>query len=120
MQPISSISQQQPIAIPTQEEKTLALVAHLGALLTWFIAPLVVYLIKKDESKYVAFHALQALYFSLACSVILMVTIPLLIGFVLWPIPIVFHIIAGVKVAGGANYEYPVVGKIARRQVFGS
>jgi len=121
MQPITSIPQkQEPIAAPTQDEKTLALVAHLGALLAWFIAPLLVYLIKKDESKFVAFHALQALYFSLACSAMLMVTIPLLVGFVLWPIPIVFHIIAGVKIAGGAPYEYPVVGKIARRQVFGA
>lgn len=121
MQPLSGISQkQQSIAAPTQDEKTLALVAHFGALLAWFIAPLVVYLVKKDESKYVAFHALQALYFSLACSAILVVTIPLLVGFVLWPVPVIFHIVAGVKVAGGAPYEYPVVGKIARRQVFGA
>lgn len=121
MQPIPSIAQkQQAIAAPTQEEKTLALVAHLGAVLTGFLAPLVVYLIKKDESKYVGFQALQALYFSLACFAILMVTIPLLIGFFLWPVPVIFHIVAGVKIAGGAHYEYPVVGKIARRHVFGA
>ncbi|WP_373048309.1 DUF4870 domain-containing protein [Vulgatibacter sp.] len=110
----------QPTAVPTQDEKTMALIAHFGALIAWFVAPLIVYLVKKDESKYAAFHALQALYFSLACSAIIFFTSFLLIGLFLWPIPIVFHIIAGVKIAGGNHYEYPVFGKMARQKIYGA
>ena len=97
----------------------MALVSHFGAIVAWFVAPLVVYLVKKDESKFVAFHALQALYFSAACTVVLMITTPLFIGLFLWPVPLVFHIRAGVKVAGGNDFEYPVVGKMARKKVYG-
>lgn len=114
--PVSNLTQQ--VAAPTQEEKTMALIAHFGAIFTWILAPLVVYLVKKDESKYVAFHALQALYFSIATSVILMITIPLFIGLILVPIPLIFYILAGVKVLNGDDYEYPVVGKMARNQVY--
>ena len=116
--PVSNLTPQ--IAAPTQDEKTMALVAHFGAILTSFVAPLIVYLVKKEESKFVAFHALQTLYFTLACFAVIFVTSFILIGLFLWPIPIIFNILAGVKVLNGDDFEYPVVGKIARSQVFGN
>ena len=34
---------------PTQDEKNVALLTHVLTLLVWFIPPLVIYLVKKDE-----------------------------------------------------------------------
>jgi uncharacterized Tic20 family protein len=45
---------------PTQDERTFALLAHVLGIFSGFIAPLVFFLVKRD-SKFVSFHALQAL-----------------------------------------------------------
>ena len=44
----------------TQDERTYASLAHALQTVGWWIAPLVIFLVKK-ESKFVKFHALQAL-----------------------------------------------------------
>jgi uncharacterized Tic20 family protein len=60
----------------TDEERLWAMLAHLLALLgyvVWlgaYIAPLVIYLVYKDKSQFVAFHALQSLFFQLALLVV--------------------------------------------------
>jgi uncharacterized Tic20 family protein len=45
---------------PNSDEKTMATLAHVLQLVGWWIAPLIIYLIKRD-SKFVAFQARQAL-----------------------------------------------------------
>jgi uncharacterized Tic20 family protein len=45
---------------PNSDEKTMATLAHVLQLVGWWIAPLIIYLIKRD-SNFVAFHARQAL-----------------------------------------------------------
>src|SRR5258708_37690413 len=49
-----------PEAVITQDERTMAVLAHALQGVGWFIAPLVI-LIAKRDSRFVAFHALQAL-----------------------------------------------------------
>ena len=61
---------------PTQDERTFATLAHALQMVGWWIAPLVI-LITKRESKFVSFHALQALLLQvlyLLVLVIMMVT----------------------------------------------
>ena len=50
--------------IPTKDECTMAFLAHLLQVFTGFIAPLVIFLVKQD-SRFVKFHALQALIWQL-------------------------------------------------------
>jgi uncharacterized protein len=57
------------LPVPTQEERTLALLAHLLQVFTGFIAPLVIYCIKQD-SRFVKFHALQSLIWQLCYMVV--------------------------------------------------
>ena len=59
--------QQSPgtVTSPTQDERTLAILAHVLQVVGWFIAPLVIFLTKR-ESKFVSFHALQALLLQIA------------------------------------------------------
>ena len=53
----------EPASIPvivTDDEKTFAALAHALQLVGWWIAPLVIFAVKR-QSKFVSFHALQAL-----------------------------------------------------------
>lgn len=47
---------------PTQEERTTAMLAHLLMIFTGFIGPLVLYFVKR-ESRFIAFHSVQALIY---------------------------------------------------------
>ena len=46
---------------PTQDERTMAILAHVLQIVGWWIAPLIIFLIKR-ESRFTSFHALQALF----------------------------------------------------------
>ena len=80
-----------------------------------FVAPLVIWLIKREDDAFVEYHSREALNFQLTliiyfiASVLLMLV---LIGFVLIFVVGIFAfvvmIIAGVKAAGGEFYRYPL------------
>jgi uncharacterized membrane protein len=61
----------------TPDERTLALLAHMLQILLWWIAPLVIFVIKRD-SKFVSFHALQALLLQIVHLLLL------ISGVILW------------------------------------
>ncbi|RAO08715.1 DUF4870 domain-containing protein [Micromonospora noduli] len=104
------------------EDKTWALVAHfggaLGALVSFgplgFVAPLIAYLARGQQSPTVRAHALAALNFQILWSIIAFVLL-----FVSWcllflpsiavvVIQILFGIIAGIKANEGTPYRYPM------------
>jgi uncharacterized membrane protein len=47
-------------AVPTLDERTMAILAHMLQIVGLWIAPLIIFVVKR-ESKFVSFHALQAL-----------------------------------------------------------
>ena len=57
---MSAFQQGPALYAPTQDERTFALLAHVLGIFSSFIAPLIFFLVKRD-SKFVSFHALQAL-----------------------------------------------------------
>src|ERR1700733_11744796 len=95
---------------PTSNERLAAFLAHAGTFVAWTIAPLCVYLIKRGESRWVEYHALQALIWSLFGTVVSLATCGLAI-----PVFMVFHVIGAIKASNGESYDYPLVGDIARR-----
>lgn len=108
----------------TQNDRLMALIAHLLPFLSGFLGPLVVYALKKDQSKFVEFHALQALVFHIALTISLLISAMLcfiVIGFLLVPVVAiagsVFSVIAAVKANNGEWYELPFVGSWVRRHV---
>jgi uncharacterized Tic20 family protein len=54
---------------PTQEERTIAMLAHVLSMFAGFVAPLVIYFVKRRESAFVAFHALQAFIWHLCLMI---------------------------------------------------
>jgi uncharacterized Tic20 family protein len=109
-----------PPGYATNEEKTWALVAHFGGaagmLISFgvlgFVAPLIAYLAKGQESPTVRAHAVNALNFQALWSIIGFVSA--IIGCFLLYLPsiaviiisIVFGVIAGMKANEGQLYKY--------------
>src|SRR5690349_3429082 len=57
----------------TQDERLWAMLSYLLSLLTGFVAPLVIYIVKRDGSRFVAFHALQAVFVNLVTLVAIII-----------------------------------------------
>jgi uncharacterized Tic20 family protein len=95
-------------------DKLAALVAHAGTVFAWFLAPLVVYLVKKDDSKWVAYHAMQSLLWSLAGTVLGVLT-----GGIAVFVFLGFHLWAAWRIHKDGDYEYPLIGRAAREVVYG-
>lgn len=107
-----------PSGVP-QEEKTLALVAHLLGAVTMFVGALIVWLISKDSTPAKPFateQAKEALNFEITIAIawvvaVVLATITLGLLFFLPPlvlaVNVVFCIIAAVKVNDGVGYRYP-------------
>ena len=53
----------------TQDEKAYAGLAHALMMSTWWIGPLIIYFMKR-ESRFVGFHALQALFWQIIFTVL--------------------------------------------------
>ena len=49
-----------PSAGPTREECDLGMLCHLLGLLTGFVGPLILWLVKKDESRFIDHHGKEA------------------------------------------------------------
>jgi uncharacterized protein len=110
-----------------QDEQTWSVLAHLSVLLALVslmpFGALLVWLIYKDRSEKVRFHALQALWYQIAWVVILVayalistVLTLLIIGFfmffllpVLLVVPIVHGYYAAYQVSQGVDYRYPLI-----------
>lgn len=117
-------TEQQPLVTPTSDEKTMAILSHILCLVAGFIAPLVIYLVKKDESAYVRQHAAESLNFQitvflawiaiwivtailgLIISVFSLFLLPLLMAILIIG-ALVFIIIATVRASENKLYKYP-------------
>jgi len=129
----------------TPDERTMAVLAHVLQLVGWWIAPLIIFVLKRD-SRFVAFNALQALLLQIAYMVVcggfmvvgfvsffltaahgehqtggpppaMFVLFPLfwLMFMGLWVVMIVVAIVYGIKAGRGEWAEYPLFGRLARR-----
>lgn len=100
-----------PLFAPTSDEKTMAILSHVLTLVVGFFAPLVVYLLKKDESSFVAAHAKESLNFQITVLIAIMVLFITVIGILLiWIVGIaavVLVIVATIKASEGKLYKYP-------------
>ncbi|MBI3175598.1 MAG: DUF4870 domain-containing protein [Chloroflexi bacterium] len=130
-----------PVPLSEADERQWAMFAHLSILLnlvTGFlgvVAPLVIYMIYKDRSRYVAYHSLQSLIFQLvwwvgggfligAAWAITGILSAVLIGLLCIPIALVLSLIplaalgygiyGGVQVSQGRDFKYWLVGDWVR------
>ena len=117
------------VGMSAQEEKTWSILAHLSIFLNLFtgflgpVAALVIWMVYRDRSPRVAFHALQSMWYQIGWLVLLGVgwaftglLMMVLIGFLLVPVmalltivPFVHASYAAYKLSRGADYRYPFV-----------
>ena len=105
-------------------EKTLALVMHLlplaGALTTLpfanIVAPLIFWLIKKNESPFLDAHGKEVLNFQINAGVLVFVGLVLCVvpGVIIGVGALVMMIIAALKVNEGEFYRYPWIYRIIK------
>ena len=111
---------QPPSYTPTADDRTWGMIAHLSGIVASllgglsFLGPLIVWLIKKDQSPFVADQGKEALNFQIAVTIAMLisaVTIMVCVGFVLIPVvfigSIVFSVIGGLEANKGVYYRYP-------------
>lgn len=103
-----------PAYTPTSDERLLAVLSHVLCLLVGFLAPLIIYLLKKDESSFIAAHAKESLNFQITCiiiGIVCAILIVVLIGiFLLWALAIaatVLVIVATIRASENKLYRYP-------------
>lgn len=104
----------------TPDERTWGGAAHWSALIGAFVAlaflgPLLVLLIKGNESPYIRAQAVESLNFqitTLIAGIVAAISLFVLIGFLLLPLVglwwLIFTIIGSVKSANGELYRYPL------------
>ena len=109
-----------PVSL-TQEEKNQALACHLLSLtglvvpFGGLIGPLVMWLVKRDESAFVDAHGKEAVNFNITMMIAFFVaflSMFVFIGFILLPIIglfwLIMTIIAGIEAGNGKPYRYPL------------
>ncbi len=107
--------QGQPSEEVNKDARMWAMLCHLLAIFTGFIAPLIIWLIKKDEDPFIDNQGKEALNFQITVAIAMVVSWLLLfvvIGCFLmpavWIVDIVFCILATIKANSGQAYRYPV------------
>ncbi|CAN5715450.1 hypothetical protein BH24ACT22_BH24ACT22_21240 [soil metagenome] len=128
---VSVASEHPPGELSTQDERTWSILSHVSVLawpLTGFlpIAPLVVWLLYKDRSPRIGFHALQSLWYQVAWLALgtiggFLATIFTLLTFgigglvvaplaaILGLVPFAHQLYAAYKVSQGVDYRYPFI-----------
>ncbi len=103
-----------PAGAPTKDDCTMAMFAHLGGIITGFIIPLIIWLIKKDQSKFVDDQGKEALNFQLTLLIgdvigwaTLMFCVGLIVLLAVYVVRIIFGIMAGIAANKGQTYRYP-------------
>ena len=115
------------LAVNAQSERTAAMLCHLTALAGVIIpfgnllGPLIVWLVKRDESPLVDREGKESLNFQISMSIyaivsslliLLLIGIPMLV--IVGLVDIILTIVASVKTANGESYTYPLTIRFLR------
>lgn len=106
----------------SKDERTWGMLAHLSALVGYLIipfgniiAPLVIWLMKKDESQFIADQAKESLNFQISlliyavvAGVLVLVVIGIFLLIALYILGIVLTLVGTVKANNGVMYRYPL------------
>ena len=103
-----------PLTEIKSEDKTMAMLCHLLGILTAFLGPLIIWLIKKDQSAFVDDQGKEALNFQITLVIAHAVAGAAIcihwgiLNLVIWVAAVVFGIMASMAANRGEKYRYPV------------
>lgn len=103
------------VVAATSDDRTMGALAHALSIVASFLAPLIIYLVKGNDSAFVRHHAAEALNFAITVFLAWVVAVILafvLVGFLLMPVigigALVLNIMAALAASRGELYRYPV------------
>src|SRR5205823_14977713 len=100
-----------PGYVPTSDEKTMALLCHVLCIVVGLFAPLIIYLVKKDESPFISAHAKESLNFQITLCIIALILAISIVGlFLLWLLGLIgtiLIIVGTIRASEGKLYRYP-------------
>ncbi|MGG3470105.1 DUF4870 domain-containing protein [Neobacillus pocheonensis] len=103
------------------EERLLAAGIYVLSIFFPVLAPLIIWLIKKDDSSFIDYHGKEYFNFAISYavySVISGILVIVVIGiFLLWALGIaafIFTIIAAVKAYEGNQYQFPLIFRLLK------
>ncbi len=101
---------------PTSDERTMGMFIYLVSFFTAIIGPLIIWVIKKDESNFINYHGKEYFNFFISYaiySLIGSVLMVVLVGFVIVPILaimyLIFTLVALFKAYKGEYYRIPLI-----------
>ena len=99
----------------SQDSKNMGMLCHLLGLFTSFIGPLILWLIKKDDDKFVDSQGKESLNFQItiilamiASAILTVVVIGVFLWFATVICNLIFCILACVAASKGEDYRYPI------------
>lgn len=105
----------------TSDERLLAMLIYVTSFFTTIIGPILIWLIKRDDSLFIDYHGKEYLNFIISYAVygfIAGLTVFIAIGIVLAPLVailvFIFTIIAAIKAFQGEMYKIPLVFRIIK------
>ncbi|WP_207496941.1 DUF4870 domain-containing protein [Aridibaculum aurantiacum] len=102
----------------TDDERTMAILCHILTLFAPILAPLIIYLVKKDDSAFVAEHAKESLNFQITMALLCIALVFTIIGLLfIWLVGIfilICVIIASVKASDKKIYRYPMTWRLVK------
>ncbi len=115
-------STKQTESMPSHEEKSMGMFCHLAAFafiilptIGHIIGPLVLWLVKKDDSNFIDYHGKESLNFQITMSILHLfafvlwfIFVGIFITFGLMIFSFVMVIIAGIRANEGVRYQYPI------------
>jgi uncharacterized protein len=111
-----------PPPVLRSDDKLWIVLSHLSLLLgVGILLPLIVYLVKKDESPVLGSNAKEALNFHISVYLYALICVPLLLVLIGIPLILVvgigaiaLSIVAAVRTANGSDYRYPLTIRFVR------
>ncbi len=113
---------------PTQDERTWGMIAHLSAFALFIfpvagniLAPLIIWLMRRDTSAFVDAEAKEALNFNISvslgwivCGLLTFLLIGFPLGIIIFLGWLVLTIVAAVKASEGVGYRYPLTLRLVK------
>ena len=106
-----------------RQSRTVAILVHLGGLFFSWLAPFVVYLVKKgSDEEFTVHHAREALNFQLTlmiayviCFILSFILIGLFLFWIVMLSNLILSIVAAIKASNGVEFRYPMTIRFVKR-----
>ncbi len=105
----------------TNDDRLLAMLIYVTSFFTTIIGPIIIWMLKRDESVFIDFHGKEYLNFVISYfvyGIVAAISMIILIGFILAPVvglaAFIFTIVAAIKAYNGEMYRIPFIFRIIK------